>query len=362
MPIVGQTASGCELMAAGCTTNAAEVATWQGRNIAECDVLAGTASGSSVCRPLLNTDYGGGATTTTSGKTWQECVRLCAQNPSCKHLVHRPDGGVAGTAKLTDGTTGDCNIKTEDMPDSSQAQNTGLNSLDMTALCREDVLSTYDSSDPAALLPLNGLPVGTTGSFVPPELLRASMSPYYRGSDWVDPAATSNPATCAVDNPCDSTPASCPVDFPAKCGAERVLTRPEGITTAVGEQADGYCFHNGGTNNWWAVEFQDRVPRDIAGFTLFQLDDGSRGQSIQNAKIYLNDSGIPEAALRTPGLVKTTGTWVPINKRVWKIRIGDSSGNTANNALMFCGFWLYQRGDAPTLTRISSSGGTSAAA
>ncbi|CAD7933278.1 unnamed protein product, partial [Amoebophrya sp. A120] len=66
----------------------------------------------------------------TSGKTWQECVRGCAESSTCKHLVHVPAGNVAGAAKLTDGTTGYCHFKTVEQAVGDATRNTVTNSLD----------------------------------------------------------------------------------------------------------------------------------------------------------------------------------------------------------------------------------------
>ncbi|CAD7941551.1 unnamed protein product, partial [Amoebophrya sp. A120] len=146
--------------------------------------------------------------------------------------------------------------------------------------------------------------------FVPPTLLQTSSAPY---PEW----------TWAV----------CGGGDESKCHHSLPLTRPEGDNTATDIVSyTGWCYH--WFAYWWAVEFQDKKPRHITGFSVFRRNNIYDGNQIQNALIYLNDSPSPEPA-KTPSIVRYDGTFVQLDKQVWKIKL-EATG------LNFCGFWLYE--------------------
>ncbi|CAD7941738.1 unnamed protein product [Amoebophrya sp. A120] len=154
---------------------------------------------------------------------------------------------------------------------------------------------------------------GTTGLFVPPEQLLTTAPDNYPVGTW---------GTCGHPNP-DPCHHSLPL---ARLEGDTSAQKPEGGNTV--------CYH------WnldsWAVQFRDRKPRHITGFTVFKRDNtDNHGYPIEGASIYLNDSPTAEST-KTPSSVSVSGTFVPINKSVWKIKL------VAAYAMQLCGFWLYE--------------------
>ncbi|CAD7941736.1 unnamed protein product [Amoebophrya sp. A120] len=102
------------------------------------------------------------------------------------------------------------------------------------------------------------------------------------------------------------------------------------------------CFHSnlqsphGTVDEWWEFKFKDRMPHRVRGVVLFKRDDThGHADKLNGRGIYLNDNtDVP--VLSTPASISKSGTWIPIDRDIFSLRI------TYKWYVIVCGAWIYE--------------------